>query len=75
MDKFTSWINLRWHERDIAQVIADRDIPGGEDLTYGERCEILERVMDNHDAEVGVNWDVLEAAVIDYIKSKELDYE
>lgn len=47
------WINCRWHVDDVLDV--------REDLTREQAKEVLHKVGGNHDAEIGINWDVIEA--------------
>ena len=44
-------LEVPWHIDDVHNI--------REDLTAEQCAEVLEAVGDNHDAEVGVNWDVI----------------
>jgi predicted nucleic-acid-binding protein len=46
-------ISLVWHVDDVLEVAPK--------LTREEAMEVLETVRDNHDANIGVNWDILAA--------------
>lgn len=45
-------ISITWH---IDDVLERRD-----DLTPEQCRMVLQRIADNHDAEIGVNWDVID---------------
>ena len=47
-----------WCLEDVALVCEQHDIP----LTRGQQEAVLNRVESSHDAELGINWDVLEFA-------------
>ena len=47
------WITIKWHVDDVLDV--------REDLTREQAKEVLHKVGGNHDAEIGINWDVIEA--------------
>ncbi len=37
-----------------------RNVPGGEELEDDACLDILEALEDNHDANIGINWDIIE---------------
>ncbi len=45
-------ICIKWHIDDVLSVRPD--------LTPSQTWKVLERIRRNHDANVGVNWDVIE---------------
>lgn len=45
-------ICIKWHIDDVFSVRPD--------LTKQQACKVLEHVRKSHDANVGVNWDVIE---------------
>jgi hypothetical protein len=45
-------ISVMWHIDDIKTIRPD--------LNNSESMQVLEFVRDNHDASIGINWDVLE---------------
>lgn len=47
----TNWINARWHIDDVREVRPD--------LTDDQCRKVLQAVKRNHDANIGINWDVL----------------
>ena len=47
------WINCRWHVEDVLDIRPY--------LTREQARDVLRKVGDNHNAELGINWDVLEA--------------
>ena len=52
---FGDYIDIRWHIEDVKS----RD----EDLTDDQCMKVLEYIKLNHDAEIGVNWDVIDFAI------------
>ncbi len=53
MNKLPDEINITWGIDDVKQVDPD--------LTDDECREVLQNVLENHDATIGVTWDTLEA--------------
>ncbi len=47
------WITIKWHVDDVLDV--------REDLTREQAREVLHTLKRDHDAEIGINWDVIEA--------------
>ncbi len=45
-------ISIKWHIDDVLSVRPN--------LTQQQACEVLAHIRKNHDANVGVNWDVIE---------------
>ena len=50
-------INIRWSFEDVLSI--------REDLTDEQAMFVLEAVDDNHDASIGVNWNVIECMADD----------
>ena len=50
-----SYIDIRWYAEDIKYCAQDNEI----ELTDKECIEILESLKKNHDATIGINWDVI----------------
>jgi len=48
------WIASWWHIDDV------REVNGGEDLTDGEAQDVLKMAMNRFDANIGINWEILE---------------
>ena len=48
------WLASWWHIDDV------REVSGAEDLTDGEAHDVLELAQNRFDANIGINWDVLE---------------
>jgi hypothetical protein len=48
-----------------------RCVKGGQNLTNEECFEILDIMERNHDANIGVNWDVIRYYVSDYVTEEE----
>jgi hypothetical protein len=47
----SGWIASLWHTDDV-----QNERP---DLTFEQRMEVLEQCMRKHDAEIGINWEVI----------------
>ena len=56
-------IILKWTEDDIVGIAVDM---GYTEITQQQAIEILESVRRGHDADIGVNWDVIRANVSMY---------
>lgn len=62
-DLYDAWHNqalFSWHIDDVAQRARETDC---QRITPDQCREVLRRVEKNHDCEVGVNWDVLDAHI------------
>ena len=51
-----------WHPMDIESVAEDMEI----ELTEDQVLEVMEIIVRRHDANIGINWDVIGSA-IDYV--------
>jgi hypothetical protein len=51
------WVASLWHIDDVKEVRPD--------LTDEQAMQVLERCIDKHDAEIGINWLVLETVAAD----------
>ena len=60
MNQLADEISISWHFADIQEV--------DDSLTNDEARQILQLIKNNHDATVGINWEVIEAW-IDYFKA------
>jgi hypothetical protein len=47
----SGWIASLWHTADVQELRPD--------LTSEQSLEVLEQCMRKHDAEIGINWDVI----------------
>lgn len=56
-------ISITWHIDDVLSTDGS--------LTREEAMNILLDIKNNHDASIGVNWDVIEQYIIYFIKEKE----
>lgn len=63
MEEYPNMLYSAWHIDDVKRM------EGYEDLTDDEAREVLRRAQDNHDATIGINWDVLEVYA-DEVKSE-----
>ena len=68
-------LTIEWSTEDI---ISQAHHSMGVDLDIDQASEILEEVIDDHDASVGINWDVIEYHIsesehyIDALEEEEL---
>lgn len=53
-------INIEWHVDDVMS----RDVS----LTILDARIILESLKDNHDASIGINWDVIDGEIESYLE-------
>jgi len=53
-------ISITWHIDDI------RAIENGQDLTDDQCYDVLCNIKKHHDANIGINWDVIVDAIWDY---------
>lgn len=55
--ELTTEISITWNASDIRKLAEER----GYQIPTDEECsEILEELLDKHDAEIGINWDIIE---------------
>jgi hypothetical protein len=48
----TKQISIKWHIDDVLSIRPD--------LTKSQASEVLEKLKENHDANIGINWEVIE---------------
>jgi hypothetical protein len=60
MNQLSDEISINWHFTDILSV--------DDSLTNDEARQVLQLIKEKHDANIGVNWETIEAW-IDYFKS------
>ena len=60
MTQLPDEIKISWHFTDVQEV--------DDTLTNDEARQVLQLIKDNHDANIGVNWETIDAWV-DYFKS------
>jgi len=60
-------ISVKWHIDDI------KAIENGQDLTDAQCYDVLCNIKDNHDANIGINWDVIVDAIWDYKIENDLE--
>jgi hypothetical protein len=58
-----SGVTITWHIDDLRGHFED-----AQKLSDGELMEVLESAKNNHNAEIGINWDVLEWHLNDLIE-------
>jgi hypothetical protein len=63
------WVAEWWHIDDIIQQDDGAEDESHSDLTEDEAREVLRLMTKEHDCEVGINWDVIDAW-IDHVKAQ-----
>ena len=63
------WVAEWWHIDDIIQQDDGAEDEPHSDLTEDEAREVLRLMTKEHDCEVGINWDVIDAW-IDHVKEQ-----
>lgn len=63
------WVAEWWHIDDIIQQDDGAEDEPHSDLTEDEAREVLRLMTKEHDCEVGINWDVIDAW-IDHVKAQ-----
>ena len=63
------YVPFLWHVTDVRCLIEDRGL--NVTLTNGECLGILENADRNHDANIGMNWDALEAELTTYLETRD----
>jgi hypothetical protein len=61
-------IEIKWSTEDVLLQAEN----AGFELTEDQADEILESLKDNHDATVGINWDVISFCIEDYLRRENL---
>lgn len=61
------WVSFKWHTTDVQWRARDSGI----ELTVEQSNEILDQIKRYHDAEIGVNWDVIDANIDMYLADQE----
>jgi hypothetical protein len=59
-----------WSVEDVVNVIECNDIEGTEDFTEEDCVKVLELVAKAFDCNVGITWDVIDAAVHQHLGEK-----
>ena len=58
-------ITIKWSTNDVLSRAEDM----GVEITGEQADEILQNVFDNHDATIGVNWEVIEFHIEDFLEN------
>ena len=58
-------IQIKWSTNDVLSRAEDM----GVEITEEQGDEILQSVFDNHDATIGVNWEVIEFHIEDFLEN------
>jgi hypothetical protein len=61
-------IEIKWCTEDVLMQAENLDIK----LTEDQADEILESLGDNHDATIGINWDVISFYIEDYSRRENI---
>ncbi len=67
VDKY-GWMSVRWHVDDVHWRVYEL---GYDPLTNEEAREVLEDVKHGHDASIGINWDVIDFHIEEFMREKE----
>lgn len=62
------YVPFLWHIDDVRTLIEDREIDLT--LTDAECLEVLDNAHENHNAEIGMNWDVIEAELGPFLERR-----
>lgn len=62
-EEYIGSISIKWTVYDVLQRAGELNIP----LSEKEAQIILKNISKLHDATIGVNWDVIDAAILDYV--------
>ncbi len=62
------WMSVRWHVDDVHWRVYEL---GYDPLTNEEAREVLEDVKHGHDASIGINWDVIDFHIEEFMREKE----
>ena len=57
-------ITITWHSDDVLDRAKNINI----DITEQQAIDILQSIKSNHDASLGINWDVIDSHIESYIK-------
>lgn len=66
MSKLPDSISITWHIDDVLQQAADDEV----EITEDEAREILQLLESEHDANVGINWEVISIWISTYMRDK-----
>lgn len=58
-------ITIKWSTNDVQSRAEDM----GVEITAEQGDEILQNVFDNHDANIGINWEVIEFHIEDFLEN------
>ena len=64
-----SLINITWHIEDVQGVVLEKF---SKSISDGDALSVLEFVKNTHNAEVGINWEVIELAIEHLAKQNEI---
>jgi len=67
LEPLADWIMIEWHYEDVLEVRPD--------LTPQQARYVLHRAHKGHDADMGINWEVLICVAEIYYPEKERNYE
>lgn len=63
-------ITITWSIEDIEDAANNMDCS----LTKKQQSDVLQQIKNGHDATIGINWDVIQQAIIDYCDSAKIPY-
>jgi acyl-homoserine lactone acylase PvdQ len=56
-------ISISWSTQDVLMLADEMDVQ----LTEAQADEVLDRLVENHDADIGINWGVIEYHIEDLL--------
>lgn len=62
-----TFLRSGWSVEDVRSIIDYNEIEGAENFTDEDCIAVLHIVSRSHDANVGINWEVIECAIDHYI--------
>lgn len=72
MIKDPNYLYLTWNIEDVLAVIAERFKPPDHvEFTEEDARQVLDNISRSHDATIGVNWDVIEVHIENYLEGRE----
>ena len=60
--KFSETISITWHVDDVLEKAKQRNIK----ISREKAAQLLHQVDNNHDANIGINWEVLDCYLDNY---------
>lgn len=65
-DKKSKTISISWSTQDVLMLADEMDVQ----LTEAQADEVLDRLVENHDGDIGINWGVIEYFIDEIISEQ-----